>query len=517
MRRSLLLFVPAVLACSSSPPAAPADSGPADTGVDAGPTLLTLAPGQVAELAVGDGTAGDRIATPAGDEQFVLIVGSTRLDGSRAAVSYSVATGDAQSAGPSAILDGCSISDAAWKSQPLPTEQPPSGTTVSMGAMKTIHVPLPSGSEDVPFQAIAVGKTAVVWADVSGAHPANLDMTFVSQFLADFDDIIIPRERTIFGVESDFDMDGHIGLVFTPLTYQTAVAFFTQCDLQQVCSTYNAGEYLYLTPPAAISPPYNTPNAIKETLAHELSHLIHFNRKVLRNTATDWTDSGYMIEGVGGFAQDVVGLQAGNFYVAQAGLDGINQFSLAETLVDHRPYDTKRDGVLRGGSYWFVRWFYDRGGGDQSQPDGSIKTTGGPVMLRQLLDAKPSVAKQLPVATGSAIGDIAMDFYTALAMSNRDAATPPGVAPANACFAFKPTQQDPTTSRIRGGNTWATYSGGTGHMMGPAAQALDKVDGKILPGGVEYVLVPAQGQGELDLTVTVDATALPRVRIGRLK
>jgi hypothetical protein len=506
MRSVLLLFL---CACSSTPVTA-------DSGVDSGTTMpdtgaaLALGPGEVAELVVQDGIAGERIATPSGTEQLVVIVGSTRFDGSKAVVPYSIATDSAQNAGASTLLNGCSIASDPWKNQPLPSETPPSGTAVMVGAKKTIQMSTPNGSENIDVQAIAVGKTAVVWADVTQAHPANLDMMFVTQFLSDFDDIIIPRERTIFGVESDLDGDGHIGLVFTPLTYQTAVAFFTQCDLEQVCTTYNAGEYLYLTPPAAIMPPYNTPNAIKETLAHELSHLIHFNRKVLRNQLSVWTDSGYMIEGVGGFAQDVIGYQAGNLYVAKAGLDGINQFSLAETLVDRRPYDTKRDGVLRGDSYWFVRWYYDRAGGDLSQMDGTIKTTGGPVMLRQLLDAKPSMAKQLPMTTMSPIEDIAMDFYTTLAMSS--------VPPKNGCFAFLPTQIDPITMRQRGGNTTAKFAGGMIQMTGPSTQTIDKVDGQILPGGVEYVRIDATpGQSEIDLTVTVDASALPRVRVARIK
>src|SRR5258708_7184795 len=121
------------------------------------------------------------------------------------------------------------------------------------------------------------------------------------------------------------------------------------------------------------------------------------------------------------------------------------------------------------------------------------------------------MAKQLPVTTGSSIEDIGMDFYTTLAMSNRP------TAPKNPCFAFLPTQQDPITMRQRGGNTFATFAGGMMQMTGPAVQTPAKADGQILPGGVEYVTIDAAGQPEIDLTVTVDAAALPRVRVGRLK
>lgn len=507
MRSYLLL---ALVACSSNP--VTSDAGDAQAPMDAAPLPgFALGVGEVAELAVQDGVAGEQLQTPTGMEKFVVIVASTRFDGSKTPVTYSIATDGATSMGATAIANKCSITSDAFANKPLPSETPPSGSTVMVGAQKTVHMPLPNGGEDITVQAVAVGKVGVVWADVTQAHPANLDMTFATQFLTDFDDVIMPRERVVFGIESDFDKDGHIHLIFTPLTYQTAVAFFTQCDLQQICSTYNGGEYLYLTPPNAIPPPYNTANAIKETLAHETGHLVHFNRKVIRNNLSAWTDSGYMIEGVGGFAQDVIGYQAGNLYVAKAGLDSIQQFSLAETLVDKRPYDTKRDGVLRGGSYWFVRWYYDRGGGDLSKMDGTIETKGGPVFLRTLLDSKVSIAKELPNTTGSSIEDIATDFYTALLASNRT-----DLKPKNACFAFNATQTDPITMRQRGGDTHAKFAGGMMEMTGPVVQTT--ADGQILPGGVEYVAVDAiSGQKTLDLTVTADATAKPRVRVLRVR
>jgi hypothetical protein len=147
----------------------------------------------------------------------------------------------------------------------FPAETPPSGTGPQLDEERAINVALPTGSETIQAKAIAVGKSAVVWADITPAHPAVLDPTEVQAFLTDFENIILPRARTIFGVESDLDTDGHIGLVFTPLTYQTAVAFFISCDLKlSICRRQPGG-----VPPTlnAIDPPYNTPNAIKKPLA----------------------------------------------------------------------------------------------------------------------------------------------------------------------------------------------------------------------------------------------------------
>jgi hypothetical protein len=491
-----------------------------DGGVDAGPPLLVLAPGDVAELAIVDGVAAERLATPAGTEQFVVILASTSLGSGRTPLTYSVSLDPAQASAPSALRTSCAIGSAPWKDAPLPAETPPTGAAVAVGATRTINVSSssPLGFEAIQAKAIAVGKYAVVWADVTPAHPAVLDAAFVQDFFADFENVIMPRERAVFGVESDLDKDGHIQLVFTPVTGDTAIAFFTGCDLGAAtgCATTNTGEFLYLTPPNAIAPPYNTPTAMKEILAHELSHLIHYNRKVLRNALPSWDDSGYMIEGVGGFAQDVIGFQAGNFYVAMAGLDGIDTFSLADTLVDGTQYDTKRDGVLRGGSYLFVRWLYDRGGGDAANADGTIMNHGGPSFLRHLLDSPKTITGELPTATSSTLADMNADFYTTLAMSNRDEPSIGGVAPTNPCFAYLPAPVDPVTGKQRGANVYTQFHGQ--QMNGPKTQKATAPDGKLMPGGAEFlVLDAAAGQAEVDVTVTVDAKAAPRVRVGRIR
>jgi hypothetical protein len=477
-----------------------------------------LRPGDVAELPLTNGVARGAITTHGAGEQYVVIIASTKFDTSGNELAWSVdanaAPLGAASGTGAKLVEGCSLAPDAWSSVALPAEPAPKGAAVSLGATKTLRASTGHGFEDIQVKAIAVGEHAVVWADVTAAHPAALDAAFVTQFLSDFEHTILPRERTVFGVESDVDGDGRLGLVFTPLTHQTAVAFFTSCDVASSadCSGTNAGDYLWLTPPNAIDPPYNTPNAIKEILTHELSHLIHFNRKVVRNRLSDWTDSGYMIEGVGGFAQDAIGPQAGNLYVAMAGLTGIADFSLGDTLVDGARYDTTRDGALRGGSYLFVRWLYDRAGGDAALPSGAIEGRGGPALLRALLDSPESIAMTLPRVAKTSIADLGTDFYTTLAMSNREGAG--GSAPTNPCFAYRPIQTDPITGKQRGADLFARFHG---MQMGGVAMT-NQTSGKVRAGGAAYVTMGPRANGApLSLTVDVDPRAAARVRIARLR
>src|SRR5205085_89880 len=76
-------------------------------------------------------------------------------------------------------VDGCALGVEPWRSTVVPTEAAPTGTAVAPGAMRMLKVPTATGFEAVPVQAISVGSVAVVWADVSATHPANLDPVFV--------------------------------------------------------------------------------------------------------------------------------------------------------------------------------------------------------------------------------------------------------------------------------------------------------------------------------------------------
>jgi hypothetical protein len=168
---------------------------------------------------------------------------------------------------------------------------------------------------------------------------------------------------------------------------------------------------------------------------------------------------------------------------------------------------------MRGGAYLFARFLYDRAGGDTANVDGTIANKGGPAFVRALLDNKDSVSTSIAAVSGATIEDVAMDFYTTLAMSNREVAG--GVAAQNPCFRYLPVVTDPLTMRPRGADLFATFH--ASKMTGPKLQPINNPSGTIRFGGVELFTLDAKSAGELAFTLSVDPQVSPRVRVARVK
>jgi hypothetical protein len=488
---------------------------------------LAIEPGEVIEIQGDAGSFSASLAAPSGKERFVVIVASGRIDeGDRPAYRYRFIEPSAGKVS-AAKKAACAVTADRWKASasaananrstkkadPAPASKPAAAAPVAPGATRVFSWRARRGTLSVTARAVAVGESTVVWADQTPHHEAVLEPSFVAEFQRDFEALILPRARSVFGAESDIDGDGRIALFFSPMTRVAAtVAFFSGCDLapRGACPGSNQAEILYLTPPNAIDPPYNTPRAMKEILAHELEHLLHHNRKVVRNGLEHDPDSAYLLEGFGALAQDVVGFQAGNLYVTKAGLDEIDQLSMGALLSEGAAYDRSRDGALRGGAYLFVRWLYDQAGGDAPGAGPAIEDRGGPSLVRALLDARGSIASEIPRAGGAPLADLAMDFFTALAVSNRGLRVSP-------CFSYLPTTPDPVTGRQRGADLFASFHGMRmeGVKMQPAARA----DGELSPGGVDHLVIggPDRKPGPIAFTIAVDAAALPRVRVARIE
>jgi hypothetical protein len=433
-------------------------------------------------------------------ERYVVLLSAAALEG--APLRYRL-SGDLQPH-PLALVSSCS----RVATEPGPRSATPataSKTAPKLGQRRRFTVRNVDPPVVIQAEVRAVGKYTVVWGDVEAQHPAELEASFVSDFLRDFEGNILERGRTIFGHESDIDGDGRIALLFTPLTHKSAVAYFSSCDLTLSCAGSNRAELLYLTPPNAIRPPYNTPRAIKEILAHELEHLIHHQQKVRSNGLTVDPDSAYMLEGFGALAQDVTGLQAGNLYVTMAGLKGSSVISLADVMTERARYDDERDGPLRGAAYLFVRWLYDRAGGDRVLADGSIEDRGGPSLVRLLLRSPESISATLTKA--GEVSQLIADFYTSWTL--------PAGASQNPCLSFAATTKDSVTGRQRGADPFARFHGMA--MRGAATTPFEPKEGSLRAGGAEFFTLDATVDGEQRFGVELPPGATARLRVVRVK
>ena len=146
--------------------------------------------------------------------------------------------------------------------------------------------------------------------------------------------------------------------------------------------------------------------------------------------------------------------------------------------------------------------------------DGSVEGRGGPALVRAVEDGPGWAAEVLADENETSIEDLELDFFTALAMSNRERAR--GRAPANPCFGYLPTTSDPVTEKQRGTNTFAQFHGQA--MTGPKVQAFAAPDGRLRYGGVEYLELGGSADvGVVGVDVTTDVRSAARIRIGRVK
>ena len=480
--------------------------------------FISLKTGEAVEILLNEGNANFTINSENENSEYILIISSKNTENSIDIFDYSINNNNELVQGEYQYLSDCSINSSHWQSMSFENEEQPESDEIELGIEKNFFIPNGNSATEITAKAVAAGTHTTVWADITENNPAELEDEFIEEFLTDFEDIILTRARIIFGTESDIDDDGRINLLFSPLTRgdSQVVAFFYGCDLINVfgCASTNNSEVLYLTPPNAIDPPFNTSRAIKEVLSHELQHLIHFNRKVLKNNLNDWDDNMYLQEGFGALAQDVLGYQAGNIFVTLAGLDEINDFSISDIIKNNGQYNYSRDGLLRGGAYLFVRWIYDMAGGDIVNSSGVIENNGGPNLVRTLFDSTDTMAKELLTQTEQTYNNIIPDFYTALALSNRDDELP--YENKNSCFNYLPIMTDPLTERQRGANLYTQFA--YAQLTGPALQDFGSQDEKIRSGGVEYILLKNETGSEImRFSFNIDTNSFPSLRLTRIK
>jgi hypothetical protein len=511
LRILILMLATALAGCSDDGGKTAPDAG-TDTGTDTGAGALDL--GEVWELAPeSDGSFAIDVVTPQGDEEYVLQLVSLSRNPLETYV-YEV------------TVDGEPLpepDDTGPIEHALPPHDPPGDGQAALAALQA-GADLAQPSKDPPPEVgeFITRDALVVVFDRTTDPEMNIDTDILNEVADNFGDIVLPRERTYFGQESDVNEDGHVTLFYSPLVYTGsggATAYVSHCDLLEVgtpeCPSTNEQELIYISPPDMLEEYMATANAITETMAHEFQHAIYFYRKYVLNDVIDSDESMYVTEGMSAMAQDVSGFQAGNRYVAAAGIEEVNDASLAAVMAYPFGYDPTHNGVYRGQAYLIVRYVFDQLGGDEIDAEGTVIDHGGIAFLNTMSEIDLFGYEGLEAAAGEDADGLFLDFYTAMLLDDRE--KDGELINDEPRFHFADVWDDPITGSPHGVTMNYDLAGGQWLVRGVPIQQ-GGADGEIRPGGAEYILIPATTAGE---TLSIGAssaytTALLAARLVRI-
>jgi hypothetical protein len=505
-----------------------------DAQPDTGPQALALDLGEIVTVdASATGTAEVTLLTEGGDEEFLILAQSrddqlniirpftVGLPQQRSRRTITPAITPNERLGRWGCLSGGGQVDLArvvdglrglpvprgQVDRPVPRPVPPP----NVGEMVDFEINSNAGLVTVATEVLLVSASLVVVLDRDTDPTLELDATMLADIASAFEDIVLPRERIFFGVESDVNDDNHITVLFSPLVNESgATAYVNPYDLVTDPAARPAGvaandqELLYVTPPQLLPPHMGTVNGIVETLAHEFQHAIYFYRKYQLNDTVGDPESSYITEGLSALAQDITGYQAGNFFVAKAGLDEIDDISINDLVASQGGYYNDRDGALRGGAYNLIRYLYDQAGGDVLLANGDIDLDNSPgvAWLRDLVDSPELGVANIETAAGQPLTDVATDWYTAQMVDDRtDAQNHP--LNTDPLYNYLPTATDPLTGRTRGTSMIESFMDMV-HKTGPRILDFDQADGWIRPGGAEYLRLTATQSPTTTFTLAAD-------------
>lgn len=374
---------------------------------------------------------------------------------------------------------------------------------------------------NVQGEAVWVGPKVVIWLDRTTLPLAEVADSALTSIAAGFTGTILPRAHQYFGEESDVDGNGRVDILFSPIVAKSAAAWVSPCDLidpkiDPGCAVSNLMDLIYIAPPNAPGAGGQDPESMLETLAHEFQHLIYFHRKYRLNSNTAGLENPYITEGLSHLAQDLLGYQSLNLYHVAETLDHLDIVSLPNMLSNTRlGYQAEElDTAQRGTGYLLLRYLFDQAGGDAVDAKGVISDRGGIKWLRALVEQPEIGIASLEKATGKALSELIVDFWSALALSNRGKN---GAAiNSDPRYAYLPITNDPVTGMQRGCDLHSPLDGTL--LSGPKTLPWETMEGKIKAGGAAYFeLRLPDGEKEVKVDVKASEAAKLKVRLIRIK
>jgi len=270
-----------VAACGDDGKTADPDAA-ADGSPDAGPDGSPMTLGEVREVEPGDdGQLQVEVPTPNGDEQIVLQLVSLSRQ-AKASYDYAVTIGadelgEPEDSGPvenglpphfappgweAAIL---AVEAGAGPAMPYKADPPEVGETITLTVSNGMTY------EEIECEVMVVSDELVVVFDRTTTADLTVEADVLDEVADNFEQLVLPRERTYFGEESDVNEDGHVTMLFSPLVNTGtggATAYVFPCDLLEPgapgCPATNEQELIYMSPPGMLEPYMASATAITE-------------------------------------------------------------------------------------------------------------------------------------------------------------------------------------------------------------------------------------------------------------
>lgn len=268
----------------------------------------------------------------------------------------------------------------------------------SLKKRQSLTMPSGSSSGSTPFYldlaGLVPGRGGMViqakliqqtrYANVYQEEGISVEPGFLNELISRIDNLIVPRDRLLFGKESDINGDGRFSILLTDRFKDSgAVGFFSAADLfpRRLLSNpfSNEQEILYATPVTG----QVSRHLLYATIAHEYQHLINFSRRIyeIQDAVPEevWLNEGlsYLAEDVCGLGDDINGPPA----MAAAYLRSTPEASLTGPDIQGN-MDTPEQ---RGAAYLFLRYFFERAGGVEGfETSGNLQDKGGAAFTRGL-------------------------------------------------------------------------------------------------------------------------------------
>lgn len=204
----------------------------------------------------------------------------------------------------------------------------------------------------------------------------NISDADLQKLAYSFEGVALPRERALFGHESDINLDGHITILMTCTVNRMATSggivtgFFFPGDLYQRSSVNpasNAQEIFYTLVPdpdgkcgASVTADFAVNNILPGVLAHEYQHMNSFQQHVFRNKGS--TEEPWLNECLSHFSEDLTGFGHENPSRVKLFLSQPSRTSIISAGSPTLPE--------RGACYTFLRYLYEQ------SPDGDAFLSG---------------------------------------------------------------------------------------------------------------------------------------------